>query len=123
MGRNNMAERIRQTNNRPDIKDRIYTQQGQCFVDAMETGYYPIVDKDAAEEILEHYRQARGKRHPKVARVEEQIRDGHPIFTHIAISRLRSELAELIDNAHSQTTPQKRILITAQNEDFYAEDR
>lgn len=98
-------------------------QQRRFFEQTMALGVYPVIDKDAAEEILEDYRFARGRRHPRVPVIEERIRDGHPIFTHIAISRLRGELARLIDDAQSQLTPRQQVLVPAQTENIHIENR
>jgi hypothetical protein len=104
-------------------EDWKHLQRKRYFAETLDSGAYPVVDKDAAEEILEDFRQVRGERHPRVAVVEERVRDGHPILTHIAISRLRRELTELVDKAHSQIMPHQRVLVPAQNEDLYAENR
>ena len=102
---------------RQDTKSYRHLQQAQYFEEALQSGNYPVVDKDAAEDILENYRLVRGRHHPRVAVIEERVRDGHPISTHIAITKLRVELAKLIENAHSQLTPHERVLVPVKREE------
>ena len=63
----------------------------QILADAINC--MPVLDKDRAEEDLA---MLRGMGSRNIQRLEEKVRDGNPIRTAVAITRVRTEIQNLI---------------------------